>query len=201
MIHTLIEKIKDVYISDINFVDRNYGLVRTHREKVPNKDNTGTVEKVYPVYINQSTDDNKPGKEVHAIPESKYMSLSYHELTGAPSITPIGNGFFRFSFNVRNVWWINGSKCDATLNTIDTYMLNVIKNFPEHIGNFSNMAQISVEITGTEVTPSIFGAFSYDEANKQYLTPPYLYFAINYRLSCRIHKDCVDDITLQPTSC
>lgn len=201
MINTLIEKIKDTYIADINFSDRNFGLVRTHREKVPNKDNTGTIEKIYPVYLNKSTDSNKPGKEVHSIPDSKYLSLSYHELTGSPSLTPIGNGFYRFSATLRNVWWINGAKCDATLNTIDSYMLNVIKNFPEKIGNFSDMAEIRIEITGTEVTPSIFGAFSYDEANKQYLTLPYLYFAINYRASFRIHKDCIDDITIQPTSC
>ena len=201
MINTLIEKIKDTYISAINFADRNYGLVRIHREKVPNKDNTGTVDKVYPVYLNQSTDSNKPGKEVHAIPDSNFKSLSYHELTGTPTLSPLGNGRFKYTATLRNVWWINGAKCDATLNTIDNYILNVLKYFPERIGNFSDMAQIYVEITGTEVTPSIFGAFSYDEANKQYLTLPYLYFAVAYRVSFIIHKDCIADITLQPSSC
>lgn len=201
MINGLIEHIKNVYIADINFVDRNYGLIRVHREKVPNKDNSGTVEKIYPVYLTTENTDNKSSREVDAIPNSNYKSLSYHELTASPTLSPIGRGYFKCTAMLRNVWWINGAKCDVTQNSIDKYMLNVLKYFPEHINNFADMAQIFVEITGTDVNSSIFGAYSYDEANKQYLMPPYLFFAINYRVSFRIHKNCVDNIELKPSSC
>lgn len=197
MINKLVEKIKDDYLSGINFNDRNYGLVRIHREKQKTTD--GQVEKIYPVYKNTATSCDA-GRETQCIPDSAYNSLSYHE-SQSTSIVQGSNGFLTVTAQIRNVWWINGDKVDQDITFIDDLALNVIKNFPEKIANFDNMAMIYVQVTGTDTSPAIFGQYSYNEANKQYLMPPYYYFAVNYTVSFRVHRDCVNDITLNPSSC
>lgn len=197
MINKLIEKIKDDYLSDINFNDRNFGLIRVHREKQKMTD--GQVEKVYPVYKHTPASCNA-GKEETCIPDSAFMSLSYHE-TQAVSITQGGNGFLDVTAQIRNVWWINANKVDSDTVYIDELALNVIKNYPVKIANFDNMAMVHIQVTGTDMSPAIFGQYSYNEANRQYLMPPYFFFAINYTASFRVHRDCVNDITLNPSSC
>ncbi len=196
MINKIVEKIKDDYLSAINFNDRNFGLVRTHREKQKTTD--GQVEKVYPVYKHTPTSCNS-GKEETCIPDSSFMSLSYHEGQSV-SVVQGSNGFLSVTAQVRNIWWMNSSKINSTIG-VDDLALNIIKSFPVNIANFDNMAMIRVEVTGMDLSPAIFGQYSYNEANKQYLMPPFYFFSVNYTVTFRIHRSCVDDITINPDVC
>ena len=197
MINLITEAIK-TELADVPFNDRNYGLIRTNRIKTKQGDTT--VEKVFPVYRN-TPDGCSNAVELDAVPNDKYKTLSYHELTGVESTENMGGGFFEFTMSLRNVWWINSNLANYEQTTVDQFVLNVLKYFPEKLANVYPLSAIRVNIQNIDYSPAVFGQWSYDEANRQYLTPPFFHFGINYQVIFRVHKSCITDLTIKSNLC
>ncbi len=197
MINLIVEKIKDS-LASVPIIDRNYGLIRTNRVKVKQGDTT--VEKVFPVYRN-TPDGCSNAVEVDAVPNSSYKALSYHELVAPEGTQSMGNGFYEFTMSMRNVWWINSKLANYDQSNVDQFVLNVIKYFPEKLANFDDLHAIRISIQNIDYSAAVFGQWSYDEANRQYLTPPFFHFGINYQVVFRVHKDCITALTVESNLC
>jgi len=197
MIKRIVDEIKSDLLL-VPFIDAVHGLTRVHREVV--KSGANTVVKSYPV-AEQTPTDCSAGKEIDCVPDSAKKSLCYFELNGAPKVTQSSKpSWFEFSAQVRNVWWINTDLVKTTA-TIDDLMLQVLKYLPAKISGLTGISQVVVELTGTPMQSDIFSKYTYDETSRQYLMPPYRYFAFDLLITWQVNKDCFTDIIVAPVAC
>lgn len=186
-------------LSSINFVDRIGGIV------IPltvNKNiGDGIDGKILPVALNSLKGTCNPSRYESYNPDSTKKSVLYFENNGHTVLSD-NMGFITKQLNVRLVAWFNLPKINSTLTDADDLKDIIISTMPEWIANVGNASGIRILLTGEEVrSPAIFSAYSYDEAEKQYLIYPFDYFALNYQITYRVGKGCTDDIIINPSSC
>ena len=197
MIKNIIDEIKSEFAL-VPFIDEASGLTRAHKEVV--KTSTGTTVKTYPV-ADQTPTECSAGKEIDCVPNSSYKSLTYFELNGSLRITQSSKpDWFEVQAPIRNVWWINTDLVKSGA-TIDEVMFNVLKYLPRRITGISGISTVSIDLIGAVTTPDIFSKYTYDEAARQYLMPPYKYFAFDLMVSYQINKSCFTDIEIVQVVC
>jgi hypothetical protein len=186
------------YIDDLSFVDKIAGLVSTQYMTIDG------VEKAYPVACCVTADDCKEGAYNDLTPNSQYKTVIYFEDGGVSWVRSAGN-FRYYQSRLRLVCWINVAKmnedpcytdipCTASTNII-IEIIRAIPNFPE---NFTPLMQVRFEVVNQVVrNNSIFGAYTYNEKQVQYLMAPYDYFALDIDTTFAI---CIDSReTYDPT--
>jgi hypothetical protein len=107
---------------------------------------------------------------------------------------------------IRLVGWFNLKKINSSLTDADLMLMNVINAIPETYpplpGATPYLNRIRVMFAGQEPrSADIFGAYSYDEAEKQYLIYPFDYWAINYRILYSVAPSCVPEVEIIPDPC
>ena len=196
MIQTIIDRIVPD-LQALNFVDLAAGITRPQREVVGGRDDT-TV-KVYPVYINKTKTTCSPDDYIDLVPNDKKKGIIYFEDQGT-ELTEEGN-YFYFNTQVRLVGWFNLKRVNTSLLNADTLMAKVAATMPQKLSNDGGISSIVLELTGSNKEPAIFGNYTFIEERKQYLMYPFDYFALNYSIDYKIHRSCINDITINGTSC
>lgn len=190
MIHSIIERVLND-IRALNFADRVAGIVTVGSKK--NMVEGGTSLKKFPIYPNRPT-ECVAGDYFDCIPDDKFRSIIYFEEISNTVIAQ-DNYTYQMSADVRLVGWFNLKKIGQY--STDLLMRLILQSIPE-ITDFDDIFSIKMNLTGVEVkSPNIFGNYTYDEAETQYLLFPYDYGSMRFTATYRMNK-CVDDIELNP---
>jgi hypothetical protein len=193
------------HIEDLDFVEKIAGLVAPLTFEIKDKDNN-MVQKTVPIACCVTADDCKEGAYNDLMPNSDYQTVIYFEDAGVTFERTEGNWKY-FTSNLRLVCWININKI---LNTscksqspciyaahIITEIMRALPEFPEN--NHAPIEKVFTEIVSQEIrTPSIFGAYTYDEKHSQYLMSPYDYFALNLKTTFAI---CLRSTSVPDSTC
>jgi len=179
-------------IEGLDFVDKIAGLtsvaLMTVTDEAGNK-----VEKRLPIACCTTVEDCKCGAYNDLCPDSKYKSVLYFEDQGVSFLKYEGN-FKWYQSNLRLVCWLNVALIDANCCadgiacTLSSKVIaQIIRAMPTHPEDHSPMMRLYSEITDQIVRSSaIFGQYTYNEKQTQYLMYPYDYFALNIRTTFAI---------------
>lgn len=185
------------YIEDLTFVDKIAGLVSTQYMTVTDE-NGNKVQKAYPVAC-CVPEDCKQGEYNDLTPDSKYRTVIYFEDGGVSFVRAAGN-FRHYQSRLRLVCWINVARlnadgcytdipCTASTNII----IEIIRAIPDFRVNFDPLMQVRFEVTSQVIrSNSIFGAYTYNEKQTQYLMSPYDYFALEINTDFAICMEGTD---------
>ena len=196
MIQTVIDRLT-TDLQALNFVDTAVGIVRPQREVVGTKDNN-TV-KIYPVYINKNKTTCSASDYIDLLPNDKKKGIIYFEDKGT-TMNEDAN-YYRFSSQVQLVAWFNLKRINTTMLNADLLRLKVANTIPRTLANSGGISGITFELTGNIKEPSIFGDYTITEERKQPFMYPFDYFALNYVVEYKIHRSCINDITIKGTEC
>ena len=125
------------------------------------------------------------------VPNSSKKSIIYFEEEGT-RINSYTKEYVDMSSEVLLVCWFNYKKINKTLHTPTLLVANVMKLIPSRLANMTYINSIRIEFKEELAhTPQIFSRYSYNEAEHQYITYPYDYFALSYTINYRVNLDCV----------
>lgn len=193
MIRSIIDQVLPD-ISALNFADRVAGIVTAASQKVMAVDNT-MVLKTCPIYQNTPV-TCESGDYILCVPDEKFKSIIYFEEI-SNVIESQSNYDYQMSADVRLVGWFNLKKINQNV-TADTLMRLILQSINENVPEFGGVFNVKIRLTGFEnKSPQIFSAYTYDEAETQYLLFPYDYGSLRFTVTYRMNK-CVDDIEIIP---
>lgn len=193
-------------IKDAPYLDRVSGLVQTFTQ-TREADGGRTVQRKIPVTSFATFQDcaDKPQPQIDMIPNSRYKSVLYFEDQGISAPTPGRHGFDYIS-KIRLVCWLNTNLIAGQPNMLMTaQILNDIvgKLCVPNPFNVQPFTRISVKVANIpNQDRGIFSKYDYDDAETQYLMPPFEYFAIDFNVYYTVLKDCLPPIetSLDPCS-
>lgn len=181
---------------DLNFITKRSGLVNTVKIK------SGEKVKTVPIadyILDNSHEFCNTGADKIMLPDKKQTCIVYFEEDGVRA-KGYTNRYADFEASLRLVGWCNMARIDLS----DTSLLvaNILKKIPYQLPNNDMLVKISVTFDGEEPkSPSIFSKYDYDE-KLNYLSKPYDYFALKFRVKFSIPMSCVNgDITLIENPC
>ncbi|MDD2285546.1 MAG: hypothetical protein PHU98_06135 [Mariniphaga sp.] len=181
-------------VATLNFADLVCGVVTPASQHVMAADG-GTVLKIFPIYQNDPT-TCRNGDYITCIPDDKYRSIIYFEEVGNQLISQ-DNYCISMQATVRLIGWFNLKKISNTL-TSDYFLSQLIQTIPDKVADFDNLFNIYLTFDGIEnKSPLLFSAYTYDEAEQQYLIFPYDYGAQRYTVNYHINK-CQSTVSLSP---
>jgi len=187
------------HIETLDWIDKIAGLVSTQYMTINN------VQKSYPVACCVTADDCKQGAYNDLTPNSAYNTVIYFEDGGVSFVRAQGN-FRHYQSRLRLVCWINvaklyGDDCktDSPCTASTHKMVDIIRSIPDFPVNYPPLMQVRFEVISQVVRDnSIFGKYTYNEPQTQYLMSPYDYFAIEIQTDFAIcmegedyYADCV----------
>jgi hypothetical protein len=173
------------HIEGLDFVDKIAGLVSALTFDIKDKDNN-MVTKTFPVACCVTADDCKEGAYNELMPDSAYKTVIYFE-DGGVSFEKYESNWKYYRSTLRLVCWINIEKitesgeCKSEIPcTYAAHIIaEIIRELPAFPENHAPFDFVYSEITDQIIrSPSIFGAYTYDEKHSQYLLAPFDYFAL-----------------------
>lgn len=194
------------HIENLDFVDKIAGLTSALTFEIKGGNNE-LVQKTFPVACCVTPDDCKEGMYNDLMPNSDYKTVIYFE-DGGVTFEKYESNWKYYKSTLRLVCWINineianrgGCKTDIPCTYaahIITEIIRALPEFPEN--NHSPIEKIYSEITNQLVrSPSIFGAYTYDERHSQYLMAPYDYFCLTIETSFAI---CLKSTQVYDSTC
>jgi hypothetical protein len=173
------------HIDGLTFIDKIAGLVSTQYMTITDE-NGNKVQKAYPVACCVTADDCKEGAYNDLTPNSQYKTVIYFEDGGISFVRAQGN-FRHYQSRLRLVCWINVAKLytdvcytDIPCNASTNIIIEIIRAIPDFPVNYTPLMQVRFEVTGQMVRDnSIFGRYTYNEKQTQYLMSPFDYFALD----------------------
>lgn len=180
-------------LAGLPFVQILAGLVQTVTSSDPNASG-GMVQKKYPV----SSDTNIPDickvtPETSLIPNSGRASIIYFEDFGVKPAGTRGRANL-FNSSLRLVCWYNKPRLSelTTVTSSSVMAAKIIKRLegtnPENHGLFLRVKPRAVSFPIMDA--AIFGRYSYKEEDRQYLRPPFDFFAIDFSVNFEIKSGC-----------
>jgi hypothetical protein len=196
---------------DLPFIEVAAGLVQTvtTTDSVPNsaadEAAVSAVTKKFPVATSVIPEDFcKNGKEFRTIPNSNYRSLIYFEEFGI-SVGPKNHGHTAFTSRIRMVIWLNrknlvgASYTDISGRCMAMIIDRLTGNNPENVDIFTRLTCEVAAILPQDA--SVFARYTYSEADRQYLRPPFEFFAIDFTCKYQVPSNCMDSINWNVKVC
>ena len=179
------------YIKELSWVDKVAGLVQTVR--VSQQDGDRVVEKRYPVSCSAAYDDKcLEGCYDDLMPNSAYSSLIYFE-DGSLTLTASSRNRRYYQSNIRLVCWLNYKKIVGGCGASGDYVIDIVKHLPAYPVNIGDMLGVNIEVTSqAQRSNAIFGNYTYNEKQTQYLMLPYDFFALEIKTTFFIINECVE---------
>lgn len=205
MVKEIAHEIKEKLLS-LPFADVVAGLAQTLTTTDSAGDTTPqTVTKKLPVSYDVSMSGSDcMGKEILLIPDSSRRSIIYFEDFGVQAAGGVRMAT-AFNSSLRLVCWLNRAnilqdtyqeitgRCQAAI------IGKVCHKNPETVGMFQrltiNVAKILPQDAG------IFSRYTYDETQRQYLRPPFEFFAIDLTCKFSVQNSCLDGINWHRSAC
>jgi hypothetical protein len=189
-------------LGDLPFVDVLAGMAQTVTSEDVSEDGTKTVKR-FPVSYDVLGVDCE-GQEVILIPNSSRKSIIYFEDFGISSNGRL-HGQTQYTSSLRLVCWMNranlvGSTYQAIGGRVMASIVDELagKN-PENRDMFIrlmvNVARIPPQDAG------IFGRYTYNETDRQYLRPPFEFFGIDLTCTYQVPAKCFGAINWNLQTC
>ena len=194
MIYEIVETILNSF--SVSFSDLVVGIVKP----MVISDVNGQ-QKRFPVIHNTDEDACIMGDYIDLLPNSERKSVIYFEDFGTEFIEQRGDDMY-FQSTIRLVCWFNYKKINVSLTTDSLIMANVMKAMPTRVLH-AYIGRINIQVLRhlPKDPEQIFGKYTYNEAEVQYVTYPYDCFAIDYIVDYSINMDCINPVTDNPEEC
>lgn len=187
-------------IAELAIVGKSAGLVRAITRNVGGKNKTFPVACTVqdPLACSEST-------VVDLIPDSRYDSIVYFEDMGSSTVPYPAERLMgtKYRVRLRLVGWMDTRKIGELCTTGDQFIreiqeaVTVLK--PYNLDPFKGITHKVVSVQPK--APAIFGKYTYDEANSQYLNWPYDYFAIDIETVYILPPGCEEPIIPSEQDC
>jgi hypothetical protein len=187
------------------FIDLVAGLAQTLTTTDQDETNSTTIQKRRPVAVDAwNGKADCFGREVSLIPDSSRKSIIYFEDFGiVPG--PFLHGQQGYLSSLRLVCWLNRAKLVGDMyaeisGRVEAAIIATLchKN-PENIGIFQRLAVNFQRIPQQDA--GIFGRYTYKEEDRQYLRPPFEFFAIDLSSVFYVSAKCLDQIPWNVEAC
>lgn len=172
------------YLEDLTWVEKIAGLTQVMRVR------ENDVEKRIPISCDLSFDNCQQGCYDELVPNSNYRSIIYFEDVSLNLLNNRGNKKY-YQSTLRLVCWLNYKKIPGGCGKSGDYVIDIIRAFPSTPVNLADLYSFNVEVVSqASRTSGIFGAYTYNEFQTQYLMLPYDYFALTLRTEFYIDTEC-----------
>lgn len=190
-------------LSGLPFLDTLAGLAQPVIDvKMRDDDNFKIVKKMPVSYDVAGPKNTFLGMERQLVPDQSRKSILYFEDFGTVPDTSGRAGARSLSFisTLRVVCWINKTKLvNYKYNELTAVCMAEIINRLV-IGtaiNMNGIARLMVSVGRIPIQDAaIFSRYNYDEAELQYLRPPFEYFAIDLNCKYQVVRGCLPNINL-----
>lgn len=188
-------------LSALPFIDVLAGTVQT----LTVTDTTGggpdaesvetTTTKRFPVSDDHNQDPSIFGMETILIPDSARRSIIYFEDYGIQLLQNL-HGLKQYQCNLRLIAWFNRELLTGktTYSQVSgQLMASIIEKLvtinPVNVGMFSRFLTKVIRIPAQDA--ALFGRYTYQETQRQYLRPPYEFFAIDLENTFTVNPGCL----------
>lgn len=192
-------------LAALPFIDVLAGMAQTVTTQDSNLSNpeAAAVVKRFPVSYDVLGVDCQ-GKEISLNPDSSRKSIIYFEDFGIVTTGRL-HGQMGYNSSLRLICWINRSLLvkDVYREISGNCMASIIdviagKN-PENIGMFSRLTISVARIPQQDA--ALFGRYTYNETDRQYLRPPFEFFGIDFSCKYYVSAKCLTEIPLGNSTC
>jgi hypothetical protein len=175
------------YLDDLDWIDKIAGLTQIARVT------KGGVEKRFPISCDMAFDDAcTKGCYDELMPNSQYSSIIFFEDGSFNFSRAEGNKLY-YESRLRMVVWLNYKKLTGGCGSTSEYIISIIKALPVLPQNIGDMLRLSMTVMSqASRTSGIFGKYTFDEKNSQYLMIPFDYFALDIRTTFHIINECIE---------
>jgi len=192
-------------LATLPFIEVLAGMAQTVTTSDSNLDdpNASAIVKRFPVSYDVLGVDCQ-GKEIALTPDSSKKSILYFEDFGIATTGRL-HGQTGYSSNLRLICWLNranlvgdnykeiSGRCMASI--IDT----LAGKSPQNVGIFTRLTVDVARIPPQDV--ALFGRYTYSEADRQYLRPPFEFFGIDLTCKYYVPAKCLDGINWNLQQC
>ena len=183
-------------VSEYTYVDRLAGMVRTVKYE-----RNGSVI-IIPVATDAEADLACDDSQVQdMVPDERYGCMVYFEDRGVTRIQSRTRGV-SFVSRLRLVCWVNTQKFGndpEAASKILSQFVGTMEHGPYNSGPFVGVRH---RVEGIPQSGhGIFSAYTYPEATRQHLMPPFDAFAIDIATEVRIKPGCQDEVTTEDDAC
>ncbi len=185
-------------LSALPFVDMLAGMAQTlTQEDTTNSGEEGgttTITKRFPVADDTNQDATIFGKEIRLSPESGRRSIIYFEDFGISAGDKL-HGLTQYNSSIRLIAWLNrerltGNTYAPVSGAIMATIINaLVSKNPENINIFTRLVVSVARIPPQD--PALFGRYTYNEAERQYLRPPFEFFGIDFTAKYFVSPNCL----------
>jgi hypothetical protein len=182
-------------LAPLSFGDLIVGIVKPMRFR-----NEGG-EKVFPVIYNEGLDACISGSYIDLLPNSSKKSIIYFEDKGT-YLAKEEKGRFFYRSTIWLVCWWNYKLTSSDLYEDTPYVGNVLALMPHLITGLDFISHVRLRMVRQlpKDADMVFGKYTYNEAEVQFVTYPYDFFALEYDVTFIFNPACVTPIT-EKTAC
>lgn len=135
------------------------------------------------------------------VPDGRQSAILYFEDRAGARVTESSKRIVTWEGRLKLVLWVN-FKLIGEAYTLGEIERHVLANIPVEIPASGTFFGASVKPSKTlPKTPNPFAAYTYDEAQSQYLTAPYDYLSLELTYIARASRGCPTALALNPSQC
>jgi hypothetical protein len=182
-------------LASLSFGDLIVGLVKPIRFR------NEAGEKVFPVIYNEGLDACISGSYIDLLPNSSKKCIIYFEDYGTDFVREErGQQYYRSI--IRLVCWWNYKLTSSDLFEDTLYVGNVLKLMPYTVTGLDYISRVRINLIRQfpKDTDTVFGRYTYNEGEVQFVTYPYDFFALEYEVTFAFDTSCVGAVP-EKTSC
>jgi len=134
-------------------------------------------------------------------PDSSQAAILYFEDVAGAKVVDSNSRYLTWEGRLKLVLWTNFKLIGDEL-TLGDLEASLLANTPAAIS--ASGALLGATVKPTRIFPKVpspFSSYSYEEAQRQYLTAPYGYTAIELTYTARAARGCAANIVLNPVVC
>ena len=181
-------------IKALPFIDVLAGLAQTLTRQVAVNEGASFITEKEPVSNDVRGTENQ-GKQISMVPNSQRKSLIYFE--DRNGVQPGDDGEGSYKCTMRLVCWMNKANLvgDPYANITGRCVAALNQAICSQHKKANIFHDLNVTFAGTPVQDAgIFSRYTYKETDRQYLRPPYEFFAIDYLCKFSVDPNCLSEI-------
>lgn len=190
-------------LAGLPFLHLLCGMVQTLTYDDPIGEEGGMIQKKVPVTYDHN-DVACNGKEINPIPHSSKRSIIYFEDFGI-GVQGKERGLTKFQSSLRLICWMNRAKLVADHYTpVSGRAMAAIIQQIANKNPFSNGLFQRLSVKVARIPPQdagLFGRYTYNEPDRQYLRPPFEFFGIDFQIDFNTDSNCLEGITWNTETC
>lgn len=209
-------------LNDLPYVDKLGGIVQTIKRTTKDKEGNSIIYNIpvarnFRIYKKEKDEDGdkilqmlscyRNAKIEDFVPESKLSGMIYFEDEGTTLDESKRHSAIKFwNSRLRLVGWFNQKKFrnefdnNFRIEAIQEIINTITMKRP--VQKVGDIFHFFVEVDSIpSLDASIFSQFDYNEAQTQFLTPPYDFFAIDLNISFGTARNCLINFIPEETTC